>query len=222
MAVDSAALIEVFIVEDHDVVRRGICDILGEASDITIVGSADEEASAIEMIREREPDVVLLDLNLRYGIGLRVIEGIRHALPDVQFLALTASEVATDVIAVIRAGARGYLTKDVMGSALIEGIRTVHQGSAVISQQLAAFALEAFGDEPPTAMNPDTDLLTPREREVSTLVAKGYTNRQVARELGISPKTVEKHVSALLEKLSLTNRSQVTRWVMENPQLNMS
>jgi DNA-binding NarL/FixJ family response regulator len=219
---DDNDVVKVFIVEDHDVVVRGIHDIVADAADLTIVGSADEEASAIEMIRERVPDVVLLDLNLRYGMGVKVIEAIRPALSDVQFLALTASGNATDVIAVIRAGARGYLTKDVMGSALVEGIRTVHHGGAVVSPQLAAFALEAFGEDPPPAMNPATDLLTPREREVSTLVAKGYTNRQVAHDLGISAKTVEKHVSSVLDKLSLTNRSQVTRWVMENPHLNTS
>ena len=209
--------IRVFVVEDHDVARLGIRSAIEAAEDIVILGMADEEPAAIEMIRERHPDVVLVDLNLRFGRGVRVIREVLNTDPDIRFLALTVSAAAEDVVSVIRAGALGYLTKDVLATELVDKIRLVHAGNAVVSQQLAAFALEAFQGEAPST--DDVDTLTSREREVATLIARGYTNRQVGAELDISIKTVEKHVGHLLQKLSLTNRSQVTRWVMEHPSL---
>ncbi len=211
--------IRVFVVEDHDVVRRGIQATIQEASDMALVGQADEEAAAIELIRERRPNIVLLDLNLRYGHGRRVVEQVLQTHPDIQFLALTVSTNPEDVVSVIRAGARGYLTKEVQATELLDTIRAVHDGAAVVSPKLAAFALEAFGDDAPEATDDEVDALTAREREVATLIAKGYTNRLVGAELDISHKTVEKHVGHILEKLALTNRTQVTRWVLEHPTL---
>jgi len=212
-------LIRVFVVEDHDVVRRGIHATIQEASDMVVVGQADEEAAAIELIRERRPDVVLLDLNLRYGHGRRVVEQVLQTHPDIRFLALTVSTSPEDVVGVIRAGARGYLTKDVQATDLLDTIRAVHDGAAIVTPTLAAFALEAFGSDAPEATDDEVDALTPREREVTTLIAKGYTNRLIGAELDISHKTVEKHVGHSLEKLALTNRTQVTRWVLEHPTL---
>jgi DNA-binding NarL/FixJ family response regulator len=211
--------IRVFVVEDHDVVRRGIQATIQEASDMALVGQADEEAAAIELIRERRPNIVLLDLNLRYGHGRRVVEQVLQTHPDIQFLALTVSTNPEDVVSVIRAGARGYLTKEVQATELLDTIRAVHDGAAVVSPKLAAFALEAFGDDAPEATDDEVDALTSREREVATLIAKGYTNRLVGAELDISHKTVEKHVGHILKKLALTNRTQVTRWVLEHPTL---
>ncbi|MEN8234658.1 MAG: response regulator transcription factor [Actinomycetota bacterium] len=215
----TAEPIRVFVVEDHDVVRKGIEAAIGAAPDIVMVGQADEESVAIEMIRERDPDVVLLDLNLRFGHGRRVVEQVLQTHPDMRFLALTVSTNPEDVVGVIRAGARGYLTKDVPAAELIEKIRAVHEGAAVVSPQLAAFALEAFDGEAVDETDDNVDALTSREREVATLIAKGYTNRQIGAELDISHKTVEKHVGHILGKLALTNRTQVTRWVLENPLL---
>ena len=212
-------LIRVFVVEDHDVVRRGIHATIQEASDMVVVGQADEEAAAIELIRERRPDVVLLDLNLRYGHGRRVVEQVLQTHPGVRFLALTVSTSPEDVIGVIRAGARGYLTKDVQATDLLDTIRAVRDDAAIVTPTLAAFALEAFGSDVPEATDDEIDALTPREREVTTLIAKGYTNRLIGAELDISYKTVEKHVGHILEKLALTNRTQVTRWVLEHPAL---
>ncbi|MEN8114048.1 MAG: response regulator transcription factor [Actinomycetota bacterium] len=211
--------IRVFVVEDHDIVRRGINAAIQDAGDMVVVGQADEESAAVELIRERLPDVVLLDLNLRFGHGRRVVEQILQTHPDIRFLALTVSTNQEDVVSVIRAGARGYLTKEVPTAELLDTIRSVHDGAAVVSPALAAFALEAFGSDTPEAIDDEIDALTAREREVATLIAKGYTNRLIGTELDISHKTVEKHVGHILEKLALTNRTQVTRWVLENPTL---
>jgi DNA-binding NarL/FixJ family response regulator len=207
--------IRVFLVDDHDVVRAGVRSYLDEG--IEVVGEASEVDPAIELILEREPDVVLLDIHLPGGGGRRVAEAVLRVNPDVKFLALTVSEDPADVIAVIRAGARGYLTKDVIGHDLAGKIRTVADGGAVVSPQLAAFAVEAFDAVEGGTLDPARDVLTERERQVAVLTAKGYTNRQISHELEISVKTTEKHMSAILRKLRLTNRSQVTRWVLEHP-----
>ncbi len=172
------------------------------------------------MILDRDPDVVLLDLRLPGGGGRRVLEAVLRRNPDIRFLALTVSDDPSDVISIIRAGARGYLTKDVIGHDLDDRIRTVFEGGAVVSPQLAAFAVEAFDGDAATRLDPARDLLTERERQVAVSTAKGYTNAQIGHELGISVKTVEKHVSAVLRKLRVTNRTQVTRWVLEHPTLD--
>lgn len=208
----SEGKIRVFLVDDHDVVRRGVRAYIEE--EVEIVGEADEVDAAVELIRERKPDVVLLDVNLPGGGGRKVLEAVVPNDPDIAFLALTVSESPSDVVAMIRGGALGYVTKDVLGYDLVDKIRSVHAGVPVVTPRLAAFAVNAFDGDGPV-LDPELDQLTPRERQVAVAVAKGYTNKQIAVEIGASPKTVEHHVSAVLRKLRLTNRTEVTRWAVE-------
>ncbi len=208
----------VFLVDDHELFRRGVRAEIGESVDI--VGEADDVAPAIELILERLPDVVLLDLHLPSGGGQLVITAVRSS-PDlaagVKFLALSVSDEAKDVIAVIRAGARGYVTKTISGPDLVEAVRRVAGGDAVFSPRLAGFVLDAFAATPADqpVFDPELDQLSPREREVLRLIARGYTYRELAHELSISIKTVETHVSAVLRKLQLSSRHQLTRWATE-------
>lgn len=204
--------IRVFLVDDHDVVRRGVRAYI--EADVDIVGEADEVDAAIELIEERRPDVVLLDINLPGGGGRKVLEAVKERAPGIAFLALTVSESPRDVVGMIRGGALGYVTKDVLGYDLVDKIRDVHRGVPVVTPRLAAFAVDAFDGEV-EGLDPELDRLTPRERQAAVAVAKGYTNKQIATEMGVSPKTVEHHVSAVLRKLRMTNRAEVTRWVVE-------
>jgi DNA-binding NarL/FixJ family response regulator len=173
------------------------------------------------MISERVPDVVLVDVHMPDGGGQAVIEAVGRVQPDVRFLALSVSDAAEDVIGVIRAGARGYVTKTISGLELTEAIVRVADGDAVFSPRLAGFVLDAFAADPAAAgggmvtFDPELDQLTPREREVLRLIARGYAYKEVARELSISVKTVESHVSAVLRKLQLSSRHQLTRWASE-------
>ncbi|MGC9961291.1 MAG: response regulator transcription factor [Acidimicrobiales bacterium] len=208
----------VFLVDDHELFRKGVRAELGD--DVELVGEADDVEPAIELIAERLPDVVLLDLHLPGGGGNLVIEAMKAAggaAADVKFLALSVSDAPEDVIAVIRAGARGYVTKTISGPELIDAVHRVAGGDAVFSPRLAGFVLDAFAatpEERPT-FDPELDQLTPREREVLRLIARGYTYKELARELSISTKTVETHVSAVLRKLQLSSRHQLTRWATE-------
>jgi DNA-binding NarL/FixJ family response regulator len=149
------------------------------------------------------------------GGGESVIRRVLAANPDVQFLALSVSDAPEDVIAVIRAGARGYVTKAISGAELVDAIHRVADGDAVFSRRLAGFVLDAFGAVPLDAIDPELDQLTPREREVLRLIARGYAYKEIARQLGISTKTVETHVSSVLRKLQLSNRHELTRWATE-------
>jgi DNA-binding NarL/FixJ family response regulator len=208
----------VFLVDDHHLFRAGVRSALGDA--VELVGEADEVPAAIELIAERLPDVVLLDVHMPAGGGRAVIEAIHPSHPDVRFLALSVSDAPEDVIAVIRAGARGYVTKTISGPELIQAIRRVAGGDAVFSPRLAGFVLDAFssmppGSELPGPFDPELDNLSPREREVLRLIARGYTYKETARELVISVKTVESHVSAVLRKLQLSTRHELTRWAAE-------
>jgi len=208
----------VFLVDDHHLFRAGVRAELGDA--VRVVGEADEVAAAIELIRERRPDVVLLDVHLPDGGGQAVIEAVRASHPDVRFLALSVSDAPEDVIAVIRAGARGYVTKAISGIELIDAVRRVAEGDAVFSPRLAGFVLDAYAGMPgdiqrPTSVDPELDQLSSREREVLRLIARGYTYKEIARELSISTKTVESHVSAVLRKLQLSTRHQLTYWATE-------
>ncbi|MHB1510598.1 MAG: LuxR C-terminal-related transcriptional regulator [Acidimicrobiales bacterium] len=208
----------VFLVDDHELFRKGVRAEIGESVDI--VGEADDVAPAIELILERLPDVVLVDLHLPSGGGQLVISAVRSS-PDqaagVKFLALSVSDEAKDVIAVIRAGARGYVTKTISGPDLVEAVRRVAGGDAVFSPRLAGFVLDAFAATPADqpVFDPELDQLSPREREVLRLIARGYTYKELAHELSISIKTVETHVSAVLRKLQLSSRHQLTRWATE-------
>ena len=197
--------------------RAGVKAELGDA--VEVVGEADEASAAAELIAERLPDVVLLDVHLPGGGGLAVLRGVHPAHPEVQFLALSVSDAPEDVIQVIRAGARGYVTKTISGPELLQAVYRVAAGDAVFSPRLAGFVLDAFaqgGDPlPDRGLDPELDQLSPREREVLRLIARGYTYKEVARHLTISAKTVESHVSSVLRKLQLSTRHQLTRWATD-------
>jgi RNA polymerase sigma factor (sigma-70 family) len=208
----------VVIVDDHGLFRSGVRSELGD--EVEVVGEADDVRPAISLIAERHPDVVLLDVHLPGGGGQDVVLATRAGLPQVRFLALSASDAPEDVIAVIRAGARGYVTKTISSADLIDAVQRVAAGDAVFSPRLAGFVLDAFasmpaaGEQRPT-FDPELDQLTAREREVLRLIARGYTYKEIARELYISAKTVETHVSSVLRKLQLSTRHQLTRWAAE-------
>ncbi len=208
----------VFLVDDHELIRSGIKAEIADAVDI--VGDADEVVAATEMIIERRPDVVLLDVHMPDGGGLRVLRDVRASCTDVRFLALSVSDAAEDVIAVVQAGASGYVTKNISGADLIEAIERIRAGDAVFSPMLAGFVLEAFASgttssAAPSTGDPDLDQLTARERQVLRLIARGYTYKEAGVELGISSRTVETHVSSVLHKLQLSNRHQLSNWANE-------
>jgi len=210
--------LRVFVVDDHALIRSGIRVELG--NEVEVVGEADEVAAAIEMILERRPDVVLLDVHMPGGGGRAVLEAVTVLAPDIAFLALSVSDAAEDVIDVIRSGARGYVTKNISGTDLLDAIYRIADGDAVFSPRLAGFVLDAFADPtgqrmPVPPFDPELDQLTPRERDVLRLIARGYAYKEIARELGISVKTVESHVSAVLRKLQLANRYQLSNWAAE-------
>ena len=204
----------VFLVDDHHLFRSGVRAELGDQ--VEVVGDASEVDAAIEMIGERRPDVVLIDVHMPGGGGRAVIEAVAPVHPEVRFLALSVSDAAEDVIAVIRAGARGYVTKTISGPELVDAIRRVSEGDAVFSPRLAGFVLDAFADQPSgQPVDPELDQLTAREREVLRLIARGYAYKEIARQLSISVKTVETHVSAVLRKLQLSNRYELSRWAAD-------
>jgi DNA-binding NarL/FixJ family response regulator len=182
---------------------------LGDTVDV--LGEASEVDAAVEMILERRPDVVLLDVHMPDGGGAAVLARVRPVQPEVVFLALSVSDAAEDVIAVIRAGARGYVTKTVSAEELAAAVRRVADGDAVFSPRLAGFVLDAFRSEAPVA-DEELDRLTARERDVLRLLARGYAYKEIAAELFISLKTVETHASAVLRKLQLSNRRELSRW----------
>jgi DNA-binding NarL/FixJ family response regulator len=202
--------VRVFVVDDHDLFRAGVKAELADR--VELIGDASEVQAAIELILERRPDVTLVDVHLPGGGGWTVVDEVRRVAPEVRFLAISVSDAAEDVIALIRAGARGYVTKNISGPELADAIHRVADGDAVFSPRLAGFVLDAFGGTLPEASDPDLDQLTPREREVLRHIARGYTYKEAAGELGISTKTVETHVSAVLRKLQLSNRRELTRW----------
>jgi DNA-binding NarL/FixJ family response regulator len=203
----------VAIVDDHALFRAGVrseleglVEVAGEA------GSVDE---AVALIRKERPEVVLLDVHMPGGGGVQVIKEVAGANPEVRFLALSVSDAAEDVIAIIRAGARGYVTKAISGPELADAIRRVSEDDAVFSPRLAGFVLDAFAGTLPPDVDPELDQLTTREREVLQHIARGYLYKEIAARLGISVKTVEAHVSAVLRKLQLSSRHELSRWAVE-------
>ena len=202
--------IRVFVVDDHDIFRAGIRSEL--PAEVDVIGDASEVEAAIEMIVERQPDIVLVDVHMPGGGGRAVIEGVHETEPEVKFLALSASDAAQDVVATVRAGARGYVTKTISPEELVDAIRRVHEGDAVFSPKLAGFVLDAFASIDVKDIDPELDQLTKREREVLQHIARGYTYKEIGEQLFISPKTVENHVSSVLRKLQLSNRHELTRW----------
>jgi DNA-binding NarL/FixJ family response regulator len=182
---------------------------------VELVGEAASVDEAVALVTRARPDVVLLDVHMPGGGGVAVIRGAADQAPGTLFLALSASDAAEDVIATIRAGARGYVTKNIATDELLDAIARVQAGDAVFSPRLAGFVLDAFAGPAPAPEDPELDQLTAREREVLRHIARGYLYKEVALRLGISAKTVEAHVSAVLRKLQLSNRHELSRWAAE-------
>jgi DNA-binding NarL/FixJ family response regulator len=205
--------IRVVLVDDHAMFRTGVRAELRDS--VQIVGEAADAQQAIAVVLETQPDVVLLDVHLPGGGGAEVLRQVHPKAPDVRFLALSVSDAAEDVIGTIRAGARGYVTKSITGHDLVAAIKRVADGDAVFSPRLAGFVLDAFAGGEAPSVDDDLDRLTQREREVLRLIARGYAYKEIAKELFISVKTVETHVSAVLRKLQLSNRYELTRWATD-------
>ena len=207
--------LRVVLVDDHRLFRAGVRTELGDA--VEVVGEAETVGEAVALIRGLQPDVVLLDVHMPDGGGRAVLAGVGADAPATRFLALSVSDAAEDVIGVIRAGARGYVTKSISAADLADAVLRVADGDAVFSPRLAGFVLDAFSSSPPLpdAADEDLDRLTARERDVLRLIARGYTYKEVAGELFISGKTVETHVSSVLRKLQLSNRRELSRWAAD-------
>jgi len=207
----------VVIVDDHALFRAGVRAELSGL--VAVLGDAPGVDEAIPLILAAEPDVVLLDVQMPGGGGAEVIRGVARSRPAQRFLALSVSDAPEDVIAIIRAGARGYVTKTISGPELADAVRRVAEGDAVFSPRLAGFVLDAFaggaGALPAEVADPELDSLTAREREVLRHLARGYMYKEIAHRLGISAKTVEAHVSAVLRKLQLSNRHELSRWAAQ-------
>jgi DNA-binding NarL/FixJ family response regulator len=203
----------VVIVDDHGLFRAGVrAELEGR---VELAGEAATVAEAAEVVARELPDVVLLDVHMPGGGGVAVIEAVGDRAPDTRFLALSASDAAEDVIATIRAGARGYVMKSIATDELVDAIERVRAGDAVFSPRLAGFVLDSFSGRASAASDADLDQLTPREIEVLRHIARGYMYKEVALRLGISAKTVEAHVSAVLRKLQLSNRHELSRWAAQ-------
>ncbi len=214
--------VSVVVVDDHALFRRGVRAELESLArhDVTVVGEAGSVDEAVAVIGHRRPDVVLLDVHMPDGGGAAVLARTRPDHPDVTFLALSVSDAAEDVISVIRAGARGYVTKTISGRELADAVVRVHAGDPVFSPRLAGFVLDAFADRPGSAgaagaLDPELDQLTRRERDVLRLLARGWSYKEIAAELVISVKTVETHVSSVLRKTQSSNRHELSRWATD-------
>jgi DNA-binding NarL/FixJ family response regulator len=203
----------VVLVDDHQLFRSGVRAELDGLVDV--LGDAATVEDAVRLIVEAEPDVVVLDVHMPGGGGLEVIRQVAERRPAQRFLALSVSDAPEDVIAVIRAGARGYVTKTISGAELADAVRRVADGDAVFSPRLAGFVLDAFASLAPAEVDPELDQLTAREREVLRHIARGYLYKEIAARLGISTKTVEAHVSAVLRKLQLSSRHELSRWAVQ-------
>jgi DNA-binding NarL/FixJ family response regulator len=200
----------IVLVDDHELVRAGVRAELGEQ--VRVVGEASDVFDAVDLIVDRQPDVVLLDVHLPSGSGAEVITGVAARGVQTSFLALSVSDSPEDVVAVIRAGARGYVTKAIKGEELVSSILRVADGDAVFSPRLAGFVIDAFSSALVDPVDAEIDRLSPREQEVMRLLARGYAYKEIARRLTISIKTVETHASAVLRKLQLSSRHELQNW----------
>lgn len=200
----------IVLVDDHDLVRTGVRAELGDR--VRVVGEAIDVADAVDTIMATGPDVVLLDVHLPSGTGAEVISAVSSRGMNTRFLALSVSDAPEDVIATIRAGARGYVTKSIKGPELVSSIVRVAEGDAVFSPRLAGFVIDAFSASVVEPDDPELDQLSPREKEVMRLLARGYAYKEIARRLTISVKTVETHASAVLRKLQFSNRNELQNW----------
>ena len=214
---EASTSLRVLVVDDHALVRSGVrSELTAHAPDLDIIAEADDVEGAIAAVHALRPDVVLLDVHLPGGGGAEVVKQVHRNAPEITFLALSVSDAAEDVIGVIRAGARGYVTKSISTDDLVDAISRVATGDAVFSPRLAGFVLDAFsGSISVASVDEDLDRLSQREREVMKLIARGYTYKEVAKELFISIKTVETHVSSVLRKLQLSNRHELTKWATD-------
>jgi len=202
------------IVDDHTIFRTGLRAELEDG--LEVLGEAGSVEAAIQMIEDTDPDVVLLDVHMPDGGGVEVIRQVAAIRPGQKFLALSVSDAPEDVVQIVRAGARGYVTKSISGEDLIDAVVRVNEGDAVFSPQLAGFVLDAFsGRTDPATTDAELDLLTPREQEVLQLIARGYLYKEIARRLGISVKTVEAHASSVLRKLQLSTRHELSHWAAQ-------
>jgi len=208
------AVPRVVLVDDHQLFRAGVRTELGAGVQVVAdAGTVDAAVAAVDLHR---PDVVLVDVHMPDGGGAAVIRRVHRDHPDTRFLALSVSDAPEDVIATIRAGARGYVTKTISGPELADAVRRIADGDAVFSPRLAGFVLDAFSaGDPGSGGDPELDQLTPREREVLRLIARGYAYKEVARRLSLSVKTIETHVSSVLRKLQLSSRHELTRWAAD-------
>lgn len=210
----SRPLRKVVLVDDHEIFRAGLRAGLDRTIDV--VGEAGSVEEAIPLIIELEPEVVLLDVHLPDGGGETVVGAVHAERPAIRFLALSVSDSAEDVVRVIRAGSRGYVTKSISPADLVDAIHRTADGDAVFSPWLAGFVLDAFTGTAPEpgadAASAELDQLTAREQEVLLLIARGYTYKEIAGRLHLSVKTIETHVSSVLRKLQLSNRNELTRW----------
>ncbi|WP_030562241.1 LuxR C-terminal-related transcriptional regulator [Streptomyces aureocirculatus] len=215
---ESGRLVKVVLVDDHRMFRTGVQAEIGQTArtGVEVIGEAADVDQAVTVITATRPEVVLLDVHLPGGGGVEVLRRCAPLMADaenpVRFLALSVSDAAEDVIGVIRGGARGYVTKTITGTDLVDSIFRVQEGDAVFSPRLAGFVLDAFASTDAAPVDEDLDRLTQREREVLRLIARGYAYKEIAKQLYISVKTVESHVSAVLRKLQLSNRHELTRW----------
>ncbi|MBO9532500.1 MAG: response regulator transcription factor [Solirubrobacteraceae bacterium] len=201
----------VVLIDDHALFRSGVRAELADR--VEVLGEAEDVDGAVRLVLARAPEVVLLDVHLPGGGGVAVVEQVLAQRPQQAFLALTVSDAPEDVIALVRAGARGYVEKTIQPAALVDAIVQVRAGEPVFGPRLAGFVLAAFsGTQAAAPADPEVDQLTPREREVLQLIARGYRYKQIAQRLGISPRTVESHTSAVLRKLQLTSRHELSRW----------
>ena len=205
--------VRVVVVDDHALFRAGVIAELGNRVDV--VGQAADVEGAIAVIGQTRPQVVLLDVHLPGGDGRSVIIGVHPSMPEVKFLGLSVSDEPDDVISLVRAGARGYVTKHISGDELVDAVRRVADGDAVFSPRLAGFVLDAFSTTIETPADPELDQLTPREHEVMRYLARGYAYKEIATTLHISVKTVETHASSVLRKLQLSSRHELTRWATD-------
>ena len=210
---NDSARIRIYLVDDHRLFLSGVRSELDQKFEIA--GVAQDVDSAIAGIKEASPDVVLVDVHMPDGGGIAVISAVTPGHPNIRFLALSVSDAPEDVIAVIRAGARGYVTKSISPAELATAVRRVNEGDAVFSPRLAGFVLDAFAGELRGPIDPELDQLTTRDREVLRFIARGYTYKEIAKQLYLSVKTIESHVSAVLRKLQLSNRYELTRWATE-------
>ena len=209
-----ARRVKVFVVDDHSLFRSGI---RSEISDrVHIIGDAGTVDDAVRDILASRPEVVLLDVHMPDGGGRQVLQRVRAESPDIAFLGLSASDAGKDVVDLVRAGARGYVTKTLTAEELVAAIERVADGDVVFSPKLAGYVLDAFAAIPVSDVDEDLAALTRREREVLQYVARGYTYREIAEDLVLSVRTVESHVSNVLRKLQLDNRHQLSRWASQH------